>query len=166
MKCIRRFLLICFVMVSCIGCDQLSKHVARSELSGKPRLSYLFDTIRLELFENQGAFLSLGAELTDEWRFWIFTVGAGTLLIGLFLYVLCTSGLDQLELFSFSLVLGGGVSNLLDRCFRDGSVTDFLNTGIGSLRTGVFNLADMAITGGVILLLLSSLRHRDVASDK
>jgi signal peptidase II len=39
-----------------------------------------------------------------------------------------------------------------------GSVVDFLNVGIGSLRTGIFNVADMAIMLGVALLLLAELR--------
>jgi signal peptidase II len=39
--------------------------------------------------------------------------------------------------------------------FYDGRVTDFLNVGIGSFRTGIFNLADMAILAGALLLILS-----------
>jgi signal peptidase II len=53
------------------------------------------------------------------------------------------------------LVAGGGISNLIDRLFYDGRVTDFLNIGIGSFRTGIFNLADMAILAGALLLILS-----------
>ena len=43
-----------------IGCDQATKHVARSQLAGKPRQTYLGDTLRLEYVENTGAFLGLG----------------------------------------------------------------------------------------------------------
>jgi signal peptidase II len=55
---------------------------------------------------------------------------------------------------ALSLVAGGGISNLIDRFLYDGRVTDFLNVGIGSLRTGIFNLADMAILAGALLLIL------------
>jgi signal peptidase II len=54
-----------------------------------------------------------------------------------------------------ALVAGGGLSNLIDRLMYDGRVTDFLNVGIGTLRTGIFNLADMAILGGALLLILN-----------
>ena len=43
---------------------------------------------------------------------------------------------------------------MIDRLLYDGRVTDFLNVGIGSLRTGIFNLADMAILAGALLLVL------------
>jgi signal peptidase II len=49
-------------------------------------------------------------------------------------------------------ILAGGLGNLIDRVTNHGQVTDFLNLGIGSLRTGIFNVADVAITGGALLL--------------
>jgi signal peptidase II len=49
----------------------------------------------------------------------------------------------------------GGVSNLADRVARGGRVVDFLNVGVGPLRTGIFNVADMAIMLGVALVLLT-----------
>jgi signal peptidase II len=48
------------------------------------------------------------------------------------------------------------MSNLVDRLLYGGRVTDFLNVGIGSLRTGIFNLADMAILAGALLLVLKT----------
>jgi signal peptidase II len=51
------------------------------------------------------------------------------------------------------LVAAGGISNLIDRLFYDGRVTDFLNVGIGSFRIGIFNVADMAILAGALLLI-------------
>jgi signal peptidase II len=53
------------------------------------------------------------------------------------------------------LIVGGGVSNLIDRLRYGGYVVDFLNVGIGSLRTGIFNVADMAIMAGVIIWAFS-----------
>jgi hypothetical protein len=52
------------------------------------------------------------------------------------------------------LLLAGGIGNLIDRMFHDGLVIDFLNVGIGPVRTGIFNVADMAIMAGFGLLLL------------
>ena len=56
-----------------------------------------------------------------------------------------------------SLVLAGGASNWIDRLVR-GSVIDFMNVGIGRLRTGVFNVADVAIMAGVTCIVVSRLR--------
>jgi signal peptidase II len=57
---------------------------------------------------------------------------------------------------AWSLVLSGGVGNLLDRVLHDGRVIDFMNLGRGNLRTGIFNVADMCITFGVLLLILQA----------
>ena len=57
-----------------------------------------------------------------------------------------------------SLGAGGGLSNWLDRLLHGGAVTDFVSLGLGPLRTGVFNLADVFIVAGVALLLLHSLQ--------
>ncbi len=57
-----------------------------------------------------------------------------------------------------ALILAGGMGNLIDRVLQDGVVVDFINVGIGPVRTGIFNVADVAITSGVIILLAESMR--------
>jgi signal peptidase II len=61
------------------------------------------------------------------------------------------------QLFGLGLVFAGGASNLVDRISR-GSVIDFMNVGLGGLRTGIFNVADVAILVGVGALLFSHVR--------
>ena len=58
-----------------------------------------------------------------------------------------------------SLVLSGGLGNLVDRIINDGRVIDFMNIGIGSLRAGIFNVADVYITVGVVVLVFQSLQR-------
>ena len=53
------------------------------------------------------------------------------------------------------LFVGGGVSNLLDRIIH-GAAVDFMNVGIGPLRTGIFNVAAVAIMLGVGIVLLET----------
>jgi signal peptidase II len=60
---------------------------------------------------------------------------------------------------ALSLIAGGGLSNLIDRIAYGGYVIDFLNIGLGGLRTGIFNIADVAIMVGAISLIVRSLRH-------
>jgi signal peptidase II len=59
-------------------------------------------------------------------------------------------------LIALALFLGGGIGNLIDRLTNDGRVIDFMHIGFGFLRTGIFNVADMALMTGVVLLALYS----------
>ncbi len=133
-----------------VGCDQATKHLARAHLAGAPRRSFLADTVRIDYVENTGAFLSLGATLPARARVALFTVGAAGLLAvlgGVYL----RGRWSALQLVGIGLAWAGGVSNLIDRA-AFGRVSDFLNVGVGGLRTGIFNVADMAITLGLLLV--------------
>ena len=155
MKLTHQFKVILFVAIlfSCIGCDQFTKHLASEHLKGQGTFSFLGDTIRLQYMENPGAFLGLGGTLSPTIRFWLFTVMNVVVLV-----VVLWVGKDYWLLNGLTLSLGalflaGGIGNTIDRIQYDGVVIDFLNVGIGWLRTGVFNVADMAITFSVIMLL-------------
>ena len=67
-----------------------------------------------------------------------------------------------MRLTALVLFLAGGASNWIDRALQ-GSVVDFLNVGIGPLRTGIFNVADVGVMLGAFLLLLVELRSRSTA---
>jgi signal peptidase II len=140
-------------LCGCVGCDQVTKSAARAMLASGVTESLFADSLRLQLVENPGSFLSLGASLPDHWRFGIFTAAVAVLLAGLVSMSLFARRLSPARFIALGLVAGGGISNLIDRLVYDGRVTDFLNVGIGSLRTGIFNLADMAILAGALLLI-------------
>jgi signal peptidase II len=131
------------------GCDRVTKHVATAALKGVPPRSYLGDTVRLHYAENPGGFLSLGAELPRFVRILVFDVGTAAILVAT-IVVVRRQKLPLQVLLAVTLIGAGGASNLVDRAVR-GSVVDFLNVGIGGLRTGIFNVADLAITLGVAL---------------
>src|SRR5436309_5181116 len=119
--------------------------MAQARLSDAPPVSYLNGLVRLEYAENSGAFLSLGSRLPPGARFLLLEVMVGSLLaIGLALTLFS----DRMRLSQkavLALALGGGLGNLIDRVAR-GVVVDFVSLGIGPLRTGIFNFADVAIT--------------------
>src|SRR5262245_8155033 len=150
------------VVATTIGCDQVSKDLARSHLMGRARLSYLWDSIRLEYAENAGAFLSLGAELPEGLRTAFFSFGTAVIVAACIVAIARHRNLTSWVL-GLTLIVAGGLSNLADRVAR-GFVVDFLNVGVGPLRTGIFNVADMAIMSGLALMLLigvrSSLKRR------
>ena len=162
----RAHLIIFFlVLAACVGCDQASKRVAESLLAGSPTLSFAWDTVRFELVSNPGAFLSLGAELPDGLRKIIF-VGLVPLVLTLVcVYVLRDSPSSPLTIAALGLVAGGGLGNWLDRLLNAGAVTDFVSLGVGRLRTGIFNLADLAVIAGTALLLLSLRRRKDLPGE-
>lgn len=148
-----RPIVLLFVLVSCVGCDQATKKYAIANFKGEPPISYLGDTLRIQYAENPGAFLSLMAEMSPEVRFWVLTVANSAVMVIVAVYFLWSRDLDRLSLLALALIVAGGVGNLIDRIMWDGVVIDFLNMGIGRVRTGVFNVADMAITAGFFLLL-------------
>jgi signal peptidase II len=154
MRLIPRFLGVTLTLFCCVGCDQVSKSAARALLASGVAESYLGDALRLQLVENPGSFLSLGASLPEQLRFALFTAAVAVLLLGLVGAALFAKRLGPWRFTALALVAGGGISNLIDRLMNDGRVTDFLNVGIGSLRTGIFNVADMAILLGALLLIL------------
>src|SRR5437764_1146550 len=151
----RRLLLVCVVLLPCVGCDQMAKVTARHYLPPSP-ITYLRGLLRLQYVENSGAFLSAGANLSERERFWVFTIFTGVGLVGLLLYVATSRRLQFAQVIAFSLMIGGGAGNLIDRVFNHGAVIDFVNLGVGRLRTGVFNAADVEILAGITLLLLQS----------
>ena len=159
MKVANRVALVAFVLGLSVGCDQATKRIAISALKPISGHTYLSDTFRLQYAENKGAFLSLGAGLPERTRFWILTVSVGLLLTGLLIYSLASRKLGPGQVAGYALIVGGGLSNWVDRALNDGAVVDFMNMGIGPVRTGVFNVADVAIMVGIGVLLLESWRH-------
>jgi signal peptidase II len=160
----RRFLYSVFLFVTSVGCDQVSKRVAAQELAGEPIQRYLGDTFRLLYTENTGAFLGLGADWPGAVRFVVFTLLSSVIVfvaLGWLWVRLTKQGgeLPWLPLLGGTLLLAGGVGNLWDRIARDGAVIDFMNLGIGGLRTGIFNIADVHIVIGGLLMLWWERRH-------
>lgn len=156
----KRSLSVLLILFSCVGCDQATKYLASRSLPRTETFHFLGDSLRLRYTENPGAFLSLGERLPGEWRYLLLTLLVGVVLVGLFVYLLRGKSGDARTTTALALILGGGVGNLIDRLAHHGRVVDFLNVGIGPLRTGIFNVADLAITCGVLWLGLAALRGR------
>jgi signal peptidase II len=153
-----RLALVSLVMAGTVGCDQATKQLAISHLRDEPAQSFLGGLLRLVFAENPGAFLSLGGRLPPALRFGLLTVGVGLLLLLGLVYLLKSQQLGRLHLVALALAVGGGASNWYDRLVNNGRVVDFMVLGVGPVRTGVFNVADIAIMLGVVLLLLGSRR--------
>jgi len=133
--------------------DQTTKRIVRATLGDFLPRHVLGRLITLVYTENAGAFLSLGSNLPSHLRTVIFDV---VVAIGLIAAIVVlwrgkiTAHGDDVAL---AFIVGGGVGNLIDRIRFGGRVTDFIYLQAGPLHTGVFNVADMAITFGVLWLL-------------
>lgn len=143
-----------------VAADLISKSFLERAFFGQPTLHLLGDTLRIGYVLNAGVFLSLGHALSPQTRFWLFVVGVGGVLAMLVGLTLKDARFQVPEVAAVAAIVGGGLGNLVDRV-QLGAVRDFLNVGIGPLRTGIFNVADMAITfGGIALILIPLLRKR------
>jgi signal peptidase II len=150
-------LLLLFAIVATIGCDQVTKRVATSSLAGTSGRSYLGGIVRVAYVENTGGFLGLGADLPPAARTAIFTGATGIMLLGM-IAVAIRERLQGWALLGATLFVAGGASNWVDR-LANGRVVDFMNVGVGPVRTGIFNVADMALMLGGIMLAVSEYRR-------
>lgn len=150
---LRRVILILSILIPTVGCDQITKSIARQSLTDTGPLRFLGGLFTLQHAENPGAFLSLGADMHSGARFFIFTLLVTIGLSLVFVYLVRKDKMPTITTVGWALLLGGGIGNLIDRLFK-GSVTDFMNMGIGSLRTGIFNVADVAIVAAVLILMI------------
>jgi signal peptidase II len=155
---IRMRLVVALALLATIVCDRVTKHVAVATLAGTPGRSFLADTVRIAYVENAGGFLGLGASLPAGIRTSVFIIGTCLLLLSL-VYVTIRNRSSGWPLLGLTLVVAGGASNWIDRVVR-GSVVDFMNLGLGPVRTGVFNVADVAVTLGLAILVLGQMGRR------
>lgn len=155
-----RIVLVLAIVALNVGCDQATKQIAREELQYQPSRSYLGDVFRLTYVENRGAFLSLGADMSDQLRYWVLHIFPVILLVGLLFYAMLSRSLNRWQIIAMAFIIGGGISNIFDRLLY-GQVTDFMNMGIGGLRTGIFNFADVSIMVGLTLMLPFAFKKQD-----
>jgi signal peptidase II len=147
--------------LSCVGCDQASKRVAAEVLKGTETRSFLGDMFRLTYAENSGAFLGLGGGWPEPVRWLVFTGAALAVVAASAAWVVAQLRRphhDALAVWAMVLIAAGGMGNLVDRVLREGRVIDFMNLGLGPVRTGIFNVADVQIMVGLALLLLGRRR--------
>ena len=151
-----RALLVLAIATFVIGCDQSSKTIAERTHSETGDQHFFGGTVQFRYSLNPGGFLGLGGELGAKARFWLFTLGPA---IGLLFFIAWSlvRDLPLSQVVGLALVFGGGFGNLIDRVVLSGVVRDFALLALGPLRTGIFNMADVAILAGTAVVLLSGL---------
>ncbi len=151
------------VFLSCaaavLALDQASKALASSHLLLGHPVPIVGNLVRLTLVHNTGAAFGLfpGSRLP----FILISVLAISVVLYLFARDAYQSLVNRVLL---GCILGGALGNLVDRV-RWGKVVDFIDVGWGTLRWPVFNVADSAVTLGVILLAWNLARSSRAGSD-
>lgn len=150
-----KWLLMGVISFVSIALDQYTKVLATKYLMPSEPISWLNDFFVLTYSINHGAFLGMGHTLPEGIRDFIFSGVVGLFLAGFSYYALTNKTFTRIHHIACALVISGGLSNLYDRITNNGGVVDFMNMGIGGLRTGIFNVADMAIMAGVFILMFT-----------
>lgn len=132
--------------------DIITKAVAVATLSpaGVP-MPVFGEWLRFALVYNPGAAFGLHLGPYSRWLFMALTVGALVILGRLYRE---TADGDNRRVLAITLVAAGAVGNVIDRIRSESGVVDFLDVGIGAHRWPTFNVADIAVSTGALLLAL------------
>lgn len=121
------------------------------------QIDIIKDYFQLIWVENKGAFLGMGSDMNPTLRLIFLLILPTVVLLYVIYYIVKTKELDRLSLIAFCCIVGGGIANVFDRIVY-GQVTDFFFIDLGGVfKTGIFNIADISVTTGMILLLYSGI---------
>jgi len=160
-----RIILIVLLPLAVILCDQISKVIVRQNVESNARIALVDKYLTLTKVENNGAFLSLGNNLPRI--FYVLLMIALPLIVvgfGIY-YLLIKDNLSKLFTIGICLFAGGGIGNVIDRIFY-GSVTDFLYFDFVIFHTGVVNIADIAVTTGLFVLIFDAYVNKNKRAPK
>ncbi|GMO59433.1 MAG: signal peptidase II [Treponemataceae bacterium] len=158
----KKYIVFTLVMLALnYGADKITKILAAKYLPGKGSVYVLRDFFILQYTENSGAFLSLG----EDW----FTA-IKYIVLAIIPIAACIFGIVYIMFFekrlaktvTLACIIGGGLGNLIDRLMNDFLVVDFMNFGIGSVRSGILNVADLSVTFGIIVFLFLELTEKRI----
>ena len=139
-----------------ISCDQLSKKMARNKIETNERIQVIQDNLILTKVENSGAAYSFGSNWNPIAKRILLQIIPAIVLLVLLVLTLTKTEYPKIVMIGFSFVIGGGIGNVFDR-IAYGSVTDFMYIDLGFFATEVFNMADVSIVIGALVVLTHTL---------
>lgn len=156
----KRNISISIIIALSIFLDQISKILIRNNVEQYSDIKLIGEYFILTNVENSGAFLGMGSGFSPIMKSVFLIILPIIVLISIIIYVYRDKEIDKVSLIGFSIIIGGGMGNIFDRIIY-GSVTDFLFIDLGGIfKTGIFNIADLAVTTGMILILLMSFKNK------
>ncbi len=140
--------------------DQLSKVLIRENIDQYSEIKLIGEYFILTNVENSGAFLGMGSDFSPFIKTIFLLILPIIILICIMIYIYRDKEIDKISLIGFCFIIGGGIANIYDRIMY-GSVTDFLFIDLGGIfKTGIFNIADLSVTTGMIMILLMSFKNK------
>ena len=160
MRVSKRSITIFSIIIGTIALDQISKVLVRAYVVPGTQSNIISKYFTLHNVENVGAFLGMGSELNPTLRLILLLILPIVVLGFVLVHILKNKNLDTMSLIAFSGIIGGGIANVFDR-IAFGKVTDFFYIKLTDvMHTGVFNMADLFVTTGMILLLIVSFKKK------
>lgn len=144
--------LFALVVLGVLTVDYATKWLVQRSLTLYEQVDVIGEYVRLTYIFNPGA--AFGIHVGEHSRIVFLGLSIVALLALAGMYW-ATSSSDRPRLTAIALICGGALGNLLDRLRSDRGVVDFLDVGIGATRWPVFNIADIAVTTGAVILALS-----------
>ena len=145
-----------------VALDVLTKYIVQRTLTLYDPVPVLGEYVRLTYIYNPGA--AFGLHVGEQSRY-VFMALSLIAVVVLFFWYRSTPVADRLRLVSIAAVTGGAIGNLIDRIRSARGVVDFVDVGVGSVRWPVFNVADIAVTIGAILLAISLWQEEQEAGE-
>ena len=146
--------------------DRFTKYIAAEYLKGSGTKGFLNNIFILVYTENTGAFLSLGRNWNIYVKYFVLLIIPIIVCIAGLLYLMIKETKNY-RIITCSCVIGGGIGNLVDRLFKEFTVIDFMYFGIGNIKTGILNVADLSVTFGIlILIIIESVQTKKVKYDE
>jgi len=140
-------------VIALLVTDCATKRVVEHRLAiGDPR-PVVGDVVRFTLSYNTNA--AMGLQVGGDARRSVLSVLTIAALIVLGFLYHRTRPSERLRVIGVALVAGGAVGNLIDRLRSSAGVVDFIDVGVHNVRFWTFNVADMGITAGAVLLLIA-----------
>lgn len=151
------------VALPCFLLDQATKAYAEGFLRFDSPKTFVSNILQFAYTENEGAFGGAGANLPPTpWSF-VLCGGAAGLILLLVLSFFRGKTHSKPAIIGLSLMISGGLSNLMDR-IASGFVVDFFSIRVGPLEGIFFNGADLAIFAGLCLLVSDRIRSHFISS--
>ena len=160
MRRIPKYVAALVIVLTLIGCDQTTKYIAKRNLPNSRSTQYVGGLVKFQFVENEGGFLSLGSGLPVTLRKSIAIILTFVTLVGFTVLLYFAPGMKISILVSFSMLVGGAFGNLVDRLINQGRVIDFIILGTTTVHTGIFNVADVTLTLGSLMLIFLPLFQR------
>jgi signal peptidase II len=160
-----KYFLFSFCVLLFVLIDNLTKNWAKKNLFYERSKSYFGGLFTVDYAENKGAALSFGSNLPENQAFLVLQILPAIVLILILLYALKSMNtLNLLNIVGYAGIFAGGFANLYDRFLNKRHVIDFMIINVGGFETGIFNAADVFISGGVLILFFGSLSNKKLSN--